>query len=166
MEQPLLWFSIVLPCAVGALCFPFGRRSGYAVASSSAISFLIIGSFALPAIEGEVDHVQDFEWWGIQGAKVSFGLIVDPISVLMGLIVSFISIAVFIYSIEYMRNEEGPSRFWFLMSCFESSMLLLVFSDNFIMSFLGWEGVGLSSYFLIGHYYRDQKERCCRAGQR
>ncbi|MEN3035159.1 MAG: NADH-quinone oxidoreductase subunit L [Candidatus Methanosuratincola sp.] len=159
MEQPLLWASIVLPCIVGTICFPFGRRSGYAVALSSTISFLIIGSFTLPAIEGAVEHVQGFDWWGIQGAKVSFGLIVDPISVLMGFIVSLISVAVFIYSIEYMRNEEGPSRFWFLMSCFESSMLLLVFSDNFIMSFLGWEGVGLSSYFLIGHYYRDQKER-------
>ncbi|MDH7555953.1 MAG: NADH-quinone oxidoreductase subunit L [Candidatus Methanosuratincola sp.] len=159
MEQPLLWFSIILPCAVGTLCFSFGRRSGYAVALSSAISFLIIASFAMPALEGAVEHVHGFEWWGIPGATVSFGLIIDPISVLMGAIVSFISLAVFIYSIEYMRTEEGPSRFWFLMSCFESSMLLLVFSDNFIMSFLGWEGVGLSSYFLIGHYYRDQKER-------
>ncbi|MEM2125522.1 MAG: NADH-quinone oxidoreductase subunit L [Candidatus Methanosuratincola sp.] len=159
MEQPLLWVSIVLPCAVGTLCFFFGRRSGYSVSLSSAISFLIIASLASPALEGTVEHVQGFEWWGIPGAKVSFGLIIDPISVLMGAIVSFISLVVFTYSIEYMRNEEGPSRFWFLMSCFESSMLLLVFSDNFIMSFLGWEGVGLSSYFLIGHYYRDQKER-------
>lgn len=159
MEQPLLWVSIVLPCAVGTLCFFFGRRSGYAVALSSTISFLAIASFALPALAGTAEHVSGFEWWGIPGAKVSFGLIIDPISALMGAIVSFISLAVFIYSIEYMRSEEGQSRFWLLMSCFESSMLLLVFADNFIMSFLGWEGVGLSSYFLIGHYYRDQKER-------
>ncbi|MEJ5292016.1 MAG: NADH-quinone oxidoreductase subunit L [Candidatus Methanosuratincola sp.] len=159
MEQPLLWASIVLPCAVGTLFSLVGRRSGYAVVFSSAISFLIIGSLALPAFEGTVEHTRGFDWWVIPGARVSFGLIIDPVSLLMGAIVSFISLVVFIYSIEYMRNEEGPSRFWFLMSCFESSMLLLVFSDNFIMSFLGWEGVGLSSYFLIGHYYRDQKER-------
>jgi len=159
VEQPLLWASIVLPCAVSTLFSLVGRRSGYAVVFSSAISFLIIASLALPAFEGTVEHTRGFDWWVIPGARVSFGLIIDPVSLLMGAIVSFISLVVFIYSIEYMRNEEGPSRFWFLMSCFESSMLLLVFSDNFIMSFLGWEGVGLSSYFLIGHYYRDQKER-------
>ncbi len=159
METLPLWVSIVLPCAAGLFCFLLGKRSGYLITLSSGVSFLIIASLLRSAFEVGVVHVDGFEWWGIPQATVRFGLIVDPLSVLMGAIVSFISLVVFFYSIEYMRDEEGASRFWFLMSCFESSMLLLVFSDNFIMSFLGWEGVGLSSYFLIGHYYRDQKDK-------
>ncbi|MDI9643618.1 MAG: NADH-quinone oxidoreductase subunit L [Candidatus Verstraetearchaeota archaeon] len=159
MELSPIWLSIILPAAIGLTSYVAGRRAGYFVTASSAFSFLIIISLIEMFINGGSLHIEGFAWWPIPVSPLNFGLIIDPLSVLMGSIVSFISLIVFLYSIGYMKQEEGAPRFWFFMGCFESSMLLLVFSDNLVMTFLGWEGVGLCSYFLIGHYYRDQREK-------
>ena len=92
------------------------------------------------------------------GEPVKAGVLLDPLSIILANIVSFISLLVLIYSIKYMEGEYGQARYWCLMSLFVGGMLLLVLADNFILFFIGWKIVGFCSYALIGHYYRDEKK--------
>lgn len=155
----LVWLAIVLPSLAGLASFLLKKKAGYLVSLSALISFLIILTRIDVLFEGRHIHVEGPVWWPTPWYTLRFGLILDSLSVLMGLIVAFISTLVFIYSIGYMANEEGQERFWFFMGNFVATMLLLVFADNFIMALIGWEGVGLSSFFLIGHYYRDRRDK-------
>jgi proton-translocating NADH-quinone oxidoreductase chain L len=150
---------MALPTAAGLASFQLGRKGGYLLTASSFTSLAIILTGTGVFLQGLSYTAGEFVWWQLLSGPVTFGLFLDPMSILMGAIVAMISSLVFAYSIGYMHEEEGQPRFWFFMGCFESSMLLLVFSDNLIMSLIGWEGVGLCSFFLIGHYYRDQRDR-------
>ncbi len=73
-------------------------------------------------------------------------------------IVAWISFLIMVYSLQYMKGEFGLTRYWFFMNLFIGNMLLLVLADNLLMMFFGWEGVGLCSYALIGHFYHDEPE--------
>ena len=92
------------------------------------------------------------------GEPVKAGVLLDPLSIILANMVSFISLLVLIYSIKYMEGEYGQARYWCLMSLFVGGMLLLVLADNFILFFIGWKIVGVCSYALIGHYYRDERK--------
>src|SRR5438046_8986597 len=74
-------------------------------------------------------------------------------------IVAWISLLIMVYRLQYILGEFGLSRSWFFMNLFIGNMLLLVLADNLLMMFFGWEGVGLCSYALIGHFYHDEPER-------
>src|SRR5437870_8766423 len=73
-------------------------------------------------------------------------------------IVAWISFLIMVYSLQYMKGEFGLTRYWFFMNLFIGNMLLLVLADNLLLMFFGWEGVGLCSYALIGHFYHDEPE--------
>lgn len=92
------------------------------------------------------------------GEPIKAGVLLDPLSIIIVNIVSFISLLVMVYSIKYMEGEYGQARYWSLMSLFVGGMLLLVLADNFIFFFIGWKVVGFCSYALIGHYYRDERK--------
>lgn len=92
------------------------------------------------------------------GERLSIGMLVDPLSIILANVVAFISFVIMVYSIKYMEEEPGQTRYWFLMSLFIGSMLLLILADNFILFFVGWKIVGLCSYALIGHYYSDERK--------
>lgn len=92
------------------------------------------------------------------GTSVRMGMLIDPLSIILANIVAFLGFIIMVYSIKYMENEPGQTRYWFLMSLFIGSMLLLVLADNLILFFVGWKIVGLCSYALIGHYYSDERE--------
>ena len=82
----------------------------------------------------------------------------DPLAVIMTNLVAWISFLIFVYSLGYMHGDADLTRYWFFMLFFIGSMQLIVLSDNLLMLFFGWEGVGLASYALIGFWYRDKKE--------
>ena len=90
-------------------------------------------------------------------APLQFGLMVDSLSLTMALMVSFVSSLIALYSAEYMAHEEGFARFFACINLFVAFMLLLVFADSLWLLFIGWEGVGLASYLLIGFYHREPK---------
>jgi len=92
------------------------------------------------------------------GKWLGLGMLVDPLSIILANVVAFISFVIMVYSIKYMEEEPGQTRYWFLMSLFIGSMLLLILADNLILFFVGWKIVGLCSYALIGHYYSDERE--------
>ena len=103
--------------------------------------------------------VQVTDWINFFGHPLKMGVLVDPITIFVVNVVACISFLIIVYSTSYMHGDEHLTRFWFFFLFFIGSMLLLVVSDNLIQTMIGWEGVGICSYGLIGYYYRDAKER-------
>ena len=100
----------------------------------------------------------DYQIPWIPSLNLNAGVLVDPLSMFLANIVAWISFLIMVYSIGYMKGEFGLTRYWFFMNLFIGNMLLLVLADNLLMMFFGWEGVGLCSYALIGHFYRDEPQ--------
>jgi len=105
-------------------------------------------------VDGQVISATLFEWIASGNFRVDFGFTVDQISIVMMCVVTIVSTLVHIYSIGYMSHDEGFNRFFSYLSLFVFSMLVLVMSDNFLGLFIGWEGVGLCSWLLIGFWYK------------
>ena len=98
-------------------------------------------------------------WFSLAGGNsIGVGMLVDPLSIIMINVVAFLGLLIVIYSTKYMQDDPNIARFWFFMSLFISSMLLLVLADNLILMFVGWKLVGVCSFGLIGFYYQDKKE--------
>lgn len=116
----------------------------------SAVSSLILLCYLG---ENEFLHVKLFTWINIGNLDIPFGFIVDRVSVIMMVTVGVVSALVHFYSISYMSNDKGFNRYFSYLSAFVFSMLVLVMSDNFAGLFIGWEGVGLCSWMLIGFWY-------------
>ena len=105
---------------------------------------------------GETIHVKLMDWIVIGNLDIPFGFVVDPISVTMMVVVTLVSTMVHIHSIGYMENDRGFNRFFAYLSAFVFAMMVLVMSDNFAGLFIGWEGVGLCSWLLIGFWYEKE----------
>ncbi|MFV0563540.1 NADH-quinone oxidoreductase subunit L [Malaciobacter mytili] len=102
---------------------------------------------------GEIIHVRMMDWIVVGNINIPFGFIVDEVSVIMMSVVTIVSTMVHIHSIGYMEHDKGFNRYFSYLSAFVFSMLILVMSDNFAGLFIGWEGVGLCSWLLIGFWY-------------
>lgn len=101
-------------------------------------------------------HANLFDWIVIGNVNIPFGFIVDPISVTMMSVVTIVSTMVHIHSIGYMDHDKSFNRFFSYLSAFVFSMMILIMSDNFAGLFIGWEGVGLCSWLLIGFWYHKE----------
>jgi len=121
-----------------------------AFASAAYITYLF---FQLPAAE-QVITQNVWNWIEYGTFKISLGYLIDPLSLLMVVMITGISFLIHLYSLAYMEHEEGQKRYFIFLSLFTLSMLVLVTAPNFLQMFLGWEGVGLCSYLLIGHYFQ------------
>ncbi|MFB3881532.1 MAG: NADH-quinone oxidoreductase subunit L [Armatimonadota bacterium] len=96
-----------------------------------------------------------YQWISADGLQVSLGLHLDALSLVMLEVVTFVGFFIHLYSVQFMEREDGYGRFFCYLNLFVASMLVLVLGDNFASLYLGWEGVGLCSYLLIGFWYRD-----------
>ena len=123
----------------------------------SLIASLVLFYYVLT--RNEIIHIQMMEWLNIGNLVISFGFIVDHISVTMMCVVTIVSTLVHIYSIGYMKDDKSFNRFFCYLSAFVFAMMILIMSDNFVSLFIGWEGVGLCSWLLIGfwHHKKDEK---------
>ncbi len=101
-------------------------------------------------------HVEMMTWIAAGDLYIPYGFLVDEISAVMMVVVTTVSTLVHIYSIGYMKNDPGFNRFFSYLSAFVFSMMILVMSDNFAGLFIGWEGVGLCSWLLIGFWYKKE----------
>jgi NADH-quinone oxidoreductase subunit L len=154
-----IWLVWILPFVGAAIIAGVARVSnkstnyaavGFALASAiSATTLIPIG------LAGEEIHSQ-ISW--ISSIDLKAGVLADPLSVIMTNVVAWISFLIFVYSIGYMHGDKDLTRYWFFMLFFIGSMQLIVLSDNLLMVFFGWEGVGLASYALIGFWYYDKKK--------
>jgi NADH-quinone oxidoreductase subunit L len=107
------------------------------------------------ALQGAEVHSQ-ISW--ISSLNIKAGVLADPLAVVMTNLVAWISFLIMVYSTGYMHGDKDLKRYWFFMLFFIGSMQLIVLSDNLLMVFFGWEGVGLASYALIGFWYQDRKK--------
>ncbi|MFA5461187.1 MAG: NADH-quinone oxidoreductase subunit L [Sulfurimonas sp.] len=101
-------------------------------------------------------HVEMMTWIATGDLYIPFGFVVDQVSVVMMMVVTLVSTVVHVYAIGYMENDKGFNRFFSWLSAFVFSMMVLVMSDNFAGLFIGWEGVGLCSWGLIGFWYKKE----------
>ena len=120
------------------------------------ISFLLSVNLFMGIHSTTSAHVfHYFNWISVDTFKVPFSLIIDPLTVLMMLIITGVGFLIHVYSIGYMHGDEGYNRFFAYLNLFIFFMLMLVMGSNYLMMFIGWEGVGLCSYLLIGFWYKN-----------
>jgi NADH-quinone oxidoreductase subunit L len=129
-------------------------------ASMVGLSFALTVAIFLEYLKLPVDarpvEVSVYTWIASGTFKASVAFLVDPLSLIMMLVVSGISFLIHIYSVGYMHDDPGFPRFFAYLNFFVFFMLTLVGANNFLMMFVGWEGVGLCSYLLIGYWYEKQ----------
>ena len=156
----LVWLLIALPLAGGAILLLAGRRSdgwGHllgclaALASFAAGAVLFVDMLGRDA-EHRVVHEALFSWVPVGGLHVDFGLQLDALSVCFVLLITGVGSLIHIYSIGYMAEDPERRRFFAYLNVFLAAMLLLVLADNYLGLYVGWEGVGLASYLLIGFW--------------
>lgn len=132
-----------------------GRRLSHTVTILGVFVAFVLSALTLKsvALDGARFNATIYEWMVLGGLKMEVGFLVDGLTAMMMCVVTFVSLMVHIYTIGYMEEDEGYSRFFGYISLFTFSMLMLVMSNNFLQLFFGWEAVGLVSYLLIGFWY-------------
>ncbi|MEI6377273.1 MAG: proton-conducting transporter membrane subunit, partial [bacterium] len=152
----IAWITLVVPLLAAALILLVTRTSKPFAAGLAILSALItcVGGWTL-FVSGASGDFFGFNWIDFGDAfSIPFGLALDPLSRTMLVVVTTIAPIVFIYSLGYMKDEEGYWRYFAGLALFLFSMLGIVLADNLVMMFIFWELVGVSSYILIGHYFR------------
>ena len=158
-----LWLIPIIPFIGFLLNGLFGKRAGKgfntAVALAGSLGAAIAGTIAVFEYLGRYDHGERhlnvvYEWFnsGGIGADVAFQL--DPLSIVMLMVVTWIGFLIHVYSVGYMHDDEGYWRYFAYLNLFLSAMLILILGSSYLFMFVGWEGVGLCSYLLIGFYYQ------------
>jgi len=155
--NPTLLLAIpMLPLLAAVIAGLFGRfigRSASAgltiggVAISCLLSILVFKQLIFDGALGFNESV--YTWLVSDGIRMQIGFLVDPLTVMMMVVVTFVSLCVHVYTIGYMHDDPGYQRFFSYISLFTFAMLMLVMSNNFLQLFFGWEAVGLVSYLLI-----------------
>lgn len=120
----------------------------------SALITILTGIFFIISNETQVT-VQIGRWFYVKDLQVDFAFRLDSLSLLFVFVITFVGFLIHLYSIEYMRGEAGYARFFAYMNLFVFSMLILVLADNIVFLYLGWEGVGLCSFLLIGFWFKE-----------
>jgi NADH-quinone oxidoreductase subunit L len=159
MGMKSLYLLVPLAPLAGAILAGFfgkilGRTGSHIVTILGVtISFVLSVLIFQDVQAGNVFNGAVYTWMESGGLKLQVGFLIDPLTVLMMLVVTFVSLMVHIYTIGYMAEDPGYQRFFSYISLFTFSMLMLVMSNNFVQLFFGWEAVGLVSYLLIGFWY-------------
>ncbi|AKQ56672.1 NADH-quinone oxidoreductase subunit L [Bordetella hinzii] len=163
-SSPNLYLLIALAPLAGAILAglfgtgflgrPIGRRGAHCI----TILFVAISAIGSLVVLGDVLNGHTFDgsvytWTLIGNTKLEIGFLIDPLSAMMMVVVTSVSLMVHIYTIGYMADDPGYQRFFAYISLFTFSMLMLVMSNNMVQLFFGWEAVGLVSYLLIGFWY-------------
>jgi NADH-quinone oxidoreductase subunit L len=173
MIPEYLWLLLAFP-ALGVLVNGLvGRRFRETTVAAIAVScaglslVVALGFFCQMAaanpIAGTITATL-YTWLSIGELQIRVGLLLDPLAMVMVLVVLGIGLLIHIYSASYMKGDDGYRRFFVYLNLFIFFMLLLVLADNLVLTFVGWEGVGLCSYLLIGFWH--QKKSACDAGRK
>jgi NADH-quinone oxidoreductase subunit L len=152
---------VLAPLTASVVAGLFGRQIGRAgahwitilgVAIAFGLSLYVLKGFALDGSEPYNESV--YRWAVIGNLNMEVGFLVDQLTALMMTVVTFVSLAVHVYTIGYMHDDPGYQRFFSYISLFTFAMLMLVMSNNLLQLFFGWEAVGVVSYLLIGFWYK------------
>ena len=158
----LVWMAPYIAAVVIAVGWLLGVKReefyGWISVAGILVSAILSAYLAkLVLVDGSVVHIGADSVW-IPPLRVGWGSYIDGLAAVMSLVVSWISLLIAVYSIKYMEGDFGYGRYFFMISFFVGSMMLLVVADNLILMFVGWEGTGIASYALIGHWYTDEEK--------
>ena len=165
MMENYLYIALFAPLVGSLFAALFGnspKKLFTGIVASALLGLSMYASIRLGihvASTGEAIHVNLKDWISIGHVSIPFGFVVDQVSVTMMVVVTIVSTMVHIHSIGYMDHDKSFNRFFAWLSAFVFSMMILVMSDNFAGLFIGWEGVGLCSWGLIGFWYHKQDQR-------
>src|SRR5918995_525923 len=157
----LVWLTIALPAAGAAVLLLAGRRSdawGHLLGCAAAIASFVVGAVLFADMLGRdaehrALHETLFSWVPVAGLQVDFGLQLDQLSMCFVLLITGVGSLIHVYSVGYMAADPERRKFFAYLNLFLAAMLLLVLADNYLGLYVGWEGVGLASYLLIGFWY-------------
>ncbi|HEY6798755.1 MAG TPA: NADH-quinone oxidoreductase subunit L [Kineosporiaceae bacterium] len=160
MPQTGAWILVALPLAGAAVLLLGGRRTdrwGHWLAVGLSWAAFVWGALLFLDLRGlsPAHRARDltlFTWVPAGPFHVDAGLLLDPLSVAFVLLVTFVGSLILVYSVAYMQHDPDRRRFFAYLDLFVASMLLLVLADSYLLMFVGWEGVGLASYLLIGFW--------------
>ncbi len=155
-----VWLTIALPLAGAAILLLGGRRTngwGHLLGTAASLGAFVVGALLFTDMLGrDAEHrtiaESLFSWVPVAGLQVDFGLHLDQLSMCFVLLITGVGSLIHIYSIGYMAEDPERRRFFAYLNLFLSAMLLLVLADNYLGLYVGWEGVGLASYLLIGFW--------------
>jgi NADH-quinone oxidoreductase subunit L len=156
------WLCIFSPL-LGSALTPLLARIHPKLRDFGAVFFSFVSAYSalrlLPLLlHPEQLPVESAVAWLSFPIEISFGVLVDPLSIILANVVAVISFFIMIYCMGYMKGDPAITRFWMWMNAFIGSMLLLVLSNNLLFIFIGWKLVGICSYGLIGFYYKDEEK--------
>lgn len=161
--ENLVYAIILLPLLGFLINGLFGKSLPKIVVGSLA-TIAVFGSFCIAVSlflnfdsESQPVIVKAFEWFRVNGIQINFGFQIDQLSLMMVMIITGIGSLIHLYSIGYMSHDKGFYKFFTYLNLFIFSMLLLVMGSNYLILFIGWEGVGLCSYLLIGFWYTNEE---------
>jgi NADH-quinone oxidoreductase subunit L len=172
MNPQLLWLIPILPFAGFLLNGTIGRKLPRALVASIALLFTAAPAFIVAQLWIFMKSagaplslsVSSVPWIAVSGFSVNFAFTVDHLTLVMLGVITGVGFLIHIYSVGYMAHEEGYWRFFAYLNLFMFFMLVLVLASNFLLLFVGWEGVGLASYLLIGFYFT--KDSAANAGKK
>ncbi|MGV0991054.1 MAG: NADH-quinone oxidoreductase subunit L [Mycobacterium sp.] len=156
----LIWWTIALPLAGAAVLLLGGKATnawGHLLATAAVVGSFICGAVLFADLlgrpaEGRILHSTLFSWVPVGILKVDFGAQLDALSICFVLLITGVGALIHLYSIGYMAHDPDRRRFFAYLNLFVAAMLILVLADNYLGLYLGWEGVGLASYLLIGFW--------------
>ncbi|WP_419489060.1 NADH-quinone oxidoreductase subunit L [Chryseobacterium bernardetii] len=161
--ENLVYAIVLLPLLGFLINGLFGKNLPKILVGSLATA-VVFGSFCIAVnlfmnfnSESQPVIVKAFEWFRVNGVQINFGFQIDQLSLMMVMIITGIGSLIHLYSIGYMSHDKGFYKFFTYLNLFIFSMLLLVMGSNYLILFIGWEGVGLCSYLLIGFWYTNEE---------
>ena len=160
----LIWIIPFLPFAGSFILIIFGKSLSRPIVSLigvgsvglAALMTLAVGVNFISSGGNAIDRVV-WQWIDAAGLSVGFAFHLDALSLVFIFVITFVGFLIHIFSTEFMEDDEGFTRFFAYLNLFVCSMLILVLADNLLLMYLGWEGVGLCSYLLIGFWYQEEK---------
>jgi len=159
----LIWLIPVLPLA-GFLINGVGNKSLSRSVSGWLASLMVLGSFILSTMAfaslsdtNATISTTCYQWFGVGNFSLEFGFLIDHLSIVMLLVITGVGFLIHVYSIGYMSHETDYARYFAYLNLFVFFMLLLVMGSSYVVMFVGWEGVGLCSYLLIGFWFKNQE---------
>jgi len=160
MSHELTWLLVAVPAVSAAILLLGGKATnawGHLLGTLAPVISFVFGVVLFVQMRGlsgeeRSETVNLFEWFSVGHIKVEFSLLIDPLSILFVLLITGVGSLIHVYSIGYMEHDPRRRRFFGYLNLFIAAMLLLVLAADYLLVFVGWEGVGLASYLLIGFW--------------
>ncbi|MGH3950178.1 MAG: proton-conducting transporter membrane subunit, partial [Pseudonocardiaceae bacterium] len=149
------WLLVAFPALGALILLAGGRRTdawGHLLGCATVVASFVYGLALFLSHDGSVADTTLFSWIPVGALQIDFGLRIDALSLVFVLLITGVGALIHIYAVGYMADDTDRRRFFGYFNLFVAAMLILVLGNNFVSLYLGWEGVGLASYLLIGWY--------------